>query len=179
MHPLRSTVIVAAALSVLAACGCALRQVNSFAERGLDPSRYHTFGWAAAAAQSTGDPRIDGNAIFHHLMQARVDAELTTRGYQKTTAETADLVVQYYAHVTQRVDLVGADLVYRACTDCTPYVYDAGSLTIDIVDGRTRVLLWRGWAEGDIGHIIDNQLALDHQVGRAVARILERLPRGL
>jgi hypothetical protein len=47
------------------------------------------------------------------------------------------------------------------------------------VDGRTRALLWRGWAEGDIGNIIDNQQALDDQVGRAVARILERLPRGL
>lgn len=179
MDPLRPTVIVAAALSALVACGCALRQVNSFAERGLEPSRYHTFRWSAAEAQSTGDPRLDGNAIFRRLVQARVDAELTTRGFEKTTAETADLVIRYYAHVTQRVDMIGADLVYRACADCTPYVYDAGSLMIDVADGRTRALLWRGWAEGDIAGLIDNQPLLENRLGQAVARILERLPRGM
>ena len=69
--------------------------------------------------------------------------------------------------------------MYRACTDCPPYGYDAGSLVIDMVDGGTRALLWRGWAEGDIGGLVDNQSWLEARVGQAVARILERLPRGV
>lgn len=179
MHPLRSTVALACALSALTACGCALRQVNSFAERGLEASRHYTYRWAPVEERSTGDPRLDDNPFFRRSVQRGVDGELAKRGFVMTTGETADLVVQYYARVTQRVEMVGADLVYRSCPDCTPYVCDVGSLTIDMVDGRTRALLWRGWAEGDIGNIIDNQQALDDQVGRAVARILERLPRGL
>ena len=50
---------------------------------------------------------------------------------------------------------------------------------IDVVDGRTRALLWRGWAAGDIDGLVDNQSWLEAQVGQAVARILERLPRRL
>ena len=179
MHPLRSIVALAYALSAVTASGCALRQVNSFAERGLQASHSYTYSWAAVEERSTGDPRLDDNPFFRRSVQRGVDGELAKRGFVKTNGETADLVVQYYARVTQRVEMVGADLVYRSCPDCTPYVCDVGSLTIDVADGRTRALLWRGWAEADIGNIIDNQQALDDQVGRAVARILERLPRGL
>ena len=179
MLPLRPTGALACALSALLACGCALREANSFAERGFDPARYHTYRWAAAEERATGDPRLDNNPFFRTSVQTSVDGELAKRGFEKTTADTADLVVQYYAHVTQHVDMIGADLVYRACTDCTPYVYDAGSLVIDVVDGRTRALLWRGWAAGDIDGLVDNQSWLEAQVGQAVARILERLPRRL
>jgi Domain of unknown function (DUF4136) len=179
MRPLRAIGAFACALSALLASGCALREANSFAERGFDPSRYHTYRWGAAEERATGDPRLDNNPFLRTSVQTSVDGELAKRGFEKTTADTADLVVQYYAHVTQRVEMIGADLVYHACTDCTPYVYDAGSLVIDVVDGRTRTLLWRGWAEGDIGGLVDNQSWLETQINQAVARILERLPRGL
>ena len=178
MHLLRASGRLACVLSALIACGCALRDVHSFAERGFNPSRYHTFRWAPANDRATGDPRLDNNPFFHRSVQTAVDNELAKRGFEKTTSETADLVVEYYAKVTQRVERGGAaDLVYRSCTDCKPYVYDSGSLMIDLVDGRTRALLWRGWAEGDIGGLIDNQSSLEERVGQAVARILERLPR--
>jgi len=176
MHLIRASGRLACVLSALISCGCALRDVHSFAERGFDPARYHTYRWVPADDRATGDPRLDDNPFFHRTVQAAVESELAKRGFTKTMSETADLVVTYYPHVTQRVERVGADLVYRSCTDCPPSVYDAGSLTIDLVDGRTRALLWRGWAEGDISGLIDNQQLLEDRVGQAVARILERLP---
>jgi Domain of unknown function (DUF4136) len=179
MHLIRASGRLACVLSALISCGCALRDVHSFAERGFDPARYHTYRWAPADDRATGDPRLDDNPFFQRSVQTAVESELAKRGFEKTTSETADLVIDYYAHVTQRVERAGADLVYRSCTDCPPYVYDAGSLMIDLVEGRTRALLWRGWAEGDISGLIDNQSWLEERIGQAVARILERLPRGV
>ena len=50
-------------------CGCALRDVHSFAERGFDPARYHTYRWAPADDGATGDPRLDDNPFFHRSVQ--------------------------------------------------------------------------------------------------------------
>jgi len=169
---------VVLAVSALAASGCALRQVRSYTEHGFDPSLYHSYRWAPDEERPTGDPRLDNNPFFRRSVQAGVDDELAKRGFEKATAGRADLVLQYHALVTQRVEMAGADLVYRACTDCKPYLYDAGSLVIDVVDAETRALLWRGWAEGDIGGIIENQSSMEELVGQTVSRIMERLPRG-
>ena len=179
MLPLRSTGAIALALSAFIASGCALRQVNSYTERGFDPARYHTYQWAPDEERPTGDPPLDNNPFFRGCVVAGVDDALAKRGYQKATAERADLVIQYHVQITQRVETAGADLVYRACTECRPYVYDAGSLVIDLVDARTRALLWRGWAEGDISGIMENQSWMEERVAEAVSRIMERLPRGL
>jgi hypothetical protein len=58
-------------------------------------------------------------------------------------------------------------------------VYDAGTLLIDLVDARTNRLVWRGWAEGSVDGVIDNQEWMEARIDEAVTRILERLPRRL
>ena len=61
---------------------------------------------------------------------------------------------------------------------CGPYVYDAGTLLLDLVDRRTNAVVWRGWAEGSLDAAIDEQDRLERNVDDAVAKILARLPRG-
>ena len=55
-------------------------------------------------------------------------------------------------------------------------VYDAGTLVIDLVDARTKTLVWRGWAEGSLEGVIDNQASMEAHIDRAVARVLQQLP---
>ena len=45
------------------------------------------------------------------------------------------------------------------------------------VDTRTNRVVWRGWAEGSVDGVIDNQQWLEQRVDEAVRRILARLPR--
>jgi hypothetical protein len=52
-------------------------------------------------------------------------------------------------------------------------------LTIDVVDARTNRLVWRGWAEGVVEGVIDNQSFMDDTIDTAVRRILDRFPRAL
>lgn len=171
----------ALALSALALTGCASMNVSSYVERGIDLRQYHTYNWGQADAQSTGDPRLDNNRFFEERVRAAVEKELASRGFEKTTSGAPDLLVHYHASIRQKIDVRDLDREYAYCDDddCRPYVYDAGTLFVDVVDPRTNTLVWRGWAEGSVDGVIDNQEWMEARIDDAVTRILQRLPRGL
>lgn len=168
--------VAAVALSALALTACASMNVRSFVERGADVTKYRTYNWGPADARATGDPRLDNNPFFHERIQADVEKQLNARGFEKTTADPPDLRIYYYASVTQQITANGADQPYASCDGCTPYVYDAGTILVDLVDARTRRLVWRGWAEGSIDGVVDDQAWMEKRIDEAVTRILERLP---
>ena len=174
----------------LAVSACASLSVNSFTERGTDFSRYRTYKFGPAENVSTGDPRLDDNPFFNERVQAGVDKMLTGRGFEKTRAARADVLVHYHASVSQQIEL--GDSERNECVagaavgtpktppgNCQPYMYDAGTLLIDLVDGRTHKLLWRGWANGSMDGVMANQERMEQRVDESVTRILEKLPRRL
>jgi hypothetical protein len=52
-----------------------------------------------------------------------------------------------------------------------------GTLFIDFIDTRTNRLAWRGWAEGSVDGVIDDQRWMEKVIDETVAKILARLPR--
>lgn len=182
MHSLRRRIerfVVALAAAVIT--GCATMNVSSYVERGIDLRQYRTYNWGPADTFSTGDPRLDNNRFFDERIRMQVEKELAGRGFHKATSGTPDLLVHYHASVTQEIDLRNIDRNYANCekVDCSPYVYDAGTLFVDLVDPRTNKVAWRGWAEGSVAGVIDNQASMEARIDEAVMRILERLPRRL
>jgi hypothetical protein len=150
-------------------------------ERSTDVRQYRTYNWAPPDAFSTGDPRLDNNRFFDERVRGQVEKQLASKGFEKATSGMPDLVVHYHASVTQEIDVRDFDQQYAYCdhADCRPYVYDAGTLFVDLVDPRTEKLVWRGWAEGSIEGVIDNQEFMEARIDETVRRILERLPRRL
>jgi hypothetical protein len=180
MHARFSTHTFAALLlSSLWTAGCAPVTISSFTERGVDLRHYRTYDWAPADTWSSGDPRLDHNPFFDERVRARVERELEVRGFERTTAQQPDLLVHYHASVSQEIDV--RDLDYggssRAYRPGRPYVYDKGTLFVDLVDRATNRLVWRGWAEGSIDGVIDNQAWMESHIDEAVDRILMRLPQ--
>jgi hypothetical protein len=153
-------------------------QVRSFVEHGANLGHYHTYAWGPAMARSTGDPRLDNNAFFDRRVREAIERELPERGLTRATAGTGDLLVRYHASVSQRIDLGDTErqYAYRG-VDSRAFVYDAGTLVVDLVDPRTNTLVWRGWAEGSFEGAIDNQQWMESRIDDAVARILRTLPR--
>ena len=169
------------ALIVLASvgfgAGCATMRVNSYIDRGVDLRQYRTYSWGPADTSSTGDPRLDNNRFFDERVRARVDLELTQRGFDKASAQQADLLVHYHASVSQEIDVREIDdSAFCAEHDCAPFIYDKGTLFVDLVEPRTDKLIWRGWAEGSLEGVIDNQAVMESRIDEAVTRILTRLP---
>lgn len=171
----------AVALAAVTFAGCAPMRVESFAERGADFTRLRTYVWAQTNALSTGDPRLDNNPFFQRRLQSDIEAQLATRGMQKAIDDMpADVVLHYHASVTQQISANGLDQDSPRCepgTDCTPNVYEKGSLVLDFVDRATNKLIWRGWANTALDNVVDNQRALEETIDEAVRKILARLPR--
>ena len=77
------------------------------------------------------------------------------------------------------IEVDGVDRAYGYCEaeECRPYVAEAGTLTIDLVDTRTNRVIWRGWSEGIVDGVIDNQAWLEKRIDDAVTRIVDNVPR--
>ena len=176
MRPLRFASILAVAWAMLALAGCATMRVGSFVERGTNFSVYRTYAWASDAQLSTGDPRLDNNEFFQTRLRAAVEKGLGARGLEKAESGQADFVLHYHASVTQKVDAASVDGQYGYCEDCSPSVFDAGTLTLDVVDARTNKLAWRGWAESTFDGVVDNQQWLERRIDESVGRILRTFP---
>ena len=177
-RPRRFAALAAAAFALTS---CASMNVGSYLERENNFGRYRTYSWAPAEALETGDPRLDNNPFFHERVQADVEKQLAIRGFEKMASGVPDVLIHYHASVSQRIDVNAVDRENGYCDQsdgCRPYVYQEGTLLIDLVDTRTDRVVWRGWT-GDTVDVIDNQHLMEQQIDKAVARILQRLPRRL
>lgn len=164
---------------LIALGGCASTRVGSFVARDLDLASYRTFAWGPAEALSIGDPRLDNNELFDRQVREQVQRALTSRGIVPVNPPfSPDILVHYHASVSQDIDLREVDLPRDYCeeADCRPYVYDAGTLFVDLVDGRTERLIWRGWASGNVEGAIADQDRLEAYVDRTVARVFGMFP---
>jgi hypothetical protein len=166
---------------VIAVAGCATMQVSSHVQRDVDFSRYRTYDWGPADALPTGDPRLDNNPFFKDHMQGAVEKALAARGLALVSDPRADLLIHYHASVTQRLDVNRIDQRYGYCygEDCNVRVtdYEAGTIVLDLVDGHTNRLVWRGWASDSLDGVIDNQQRMERMINQAVTRMMAQLPR--
>ncbi|MGC4085349.1 MAG: DUF4136 domain-containing protein [Vicinamibacterales bacterium] len=149
---------------------CAPVRVNAALERGMDFTHYTSYTWAAEDKFGTGDPRLDNNEFFEKRIRETADKILAERGLEKSSAATAGLVLHYHASATQRIDVNALDRPYGYCDDCHSSIYDAGTITLDFVDAKTNKLVWRGWSEGSLEGI-DNQETIEWRVDDAVTEI--------
>ena len=170
--------VATVALAAAILSGCAELRVGSFIERGMDFTRYHTYNWSPDDQLLTGDPRLDNNSFFLERLQTDVDTQLARKGFERTTSATPDLLLHYHANIWQQLDASAVDQrKFGLCADCQPSLYYAGTLLLDFVDARTNKLVWRGWAEGGLDNVIDNQDRMEEKIDQAVTKILQRLPR--
>jgi hypothetical protein len=173
--------LTALGVALLALNACGPMKVYSYTEHGANLAQYATYDWGVLEQRTTGDPRLDNNPFFQERVQAQTDRELTRRGYVKATIGQPDLTVVYRTRIRQEIDLNGADRpdAYAYCAEggCEPFAYDSGTLLIDLVDSRTKQVVWRGWAEGSVEGVVNNQAWMEKKIDEVVARIFEDCPR--
>ena len=178
MHvPSRVDRHAAVAFAALMLTACASLTVRSYSAPEFNVTQYRTYDWGQADAVATGDPRLDNNPFFRDRLRADVEKQLATRGLEKTASGTPDLLIHHHESVEPRLAVPAFDREHGSCRDCRPTIYEAGTLTIDFVDTRTSRLVWRGWAEGAVDGMIDNQEWMEQQIDEAVSRILAKFPR--
>lgn len=178
MRVMTSTVL---GLTLLAAVGCATMNVSSHIERDVNFAEYVTYDWGPPDNLPVGDPRLDNNPFFNDYLQGAIEKRMAAKGFERAAAGQADLLIHYHASVSQKLDVYEADNKYGYCYgDCSPQIvdYEQGTLVVDLVDARTKKVVWRGWAQDTMSGVIDNQKRLEQQVDEGVTKMMLLLPRG-
>ena len=125
---------------------------------------------------------IDNNPFFKDYLEGAVGKALEVRHYARVMSGAPDLLVHYHANISKTFDVNGVDTRNGYCyDDCEPRVvdYELGTIVLDVVDGHTNRVIWRGWAQDHIDGVIDRQELLRKQVNTSVARMMALFPRHL
>lgn len=120
--------------------------VSTDYDHHADFARYHTYSWLAVKA---------GNSLWQDRIQAAVDSALAARGWQRV-ASGGDAVVSAFGRTTQQETLQtyydgfpgwgwrGWGGMGTATTEVIPE--QVGNLTVDVFDGHSKQLIFRGRA---------------------------------
>ncbi len=158
---MRCLAFTAVALLV-AACSSVPVESDYDPEWQLKPSS--TYAWLPPTKKLITNPAVD-NDLFAKRMRGAVDEQLKAKGLATATVDSADLLITY--HVTSEtkvdVDTFHSSYGYYPCwggcwgpgwggrmgygSDVYVREYTAGTLMVDVVDGKSRELRWRGTSQ--------------------------------
>jgi len=118
--------------------------------------------------------------MFELHVRSAVEHQLAGKGYVRTPlAGPPDLRAQYHANFSKAVEIGGGAAGAGSCSrDCEPkaYVYEQGTLVVDLVDTRTNKVVWSGWSRDNMEGMVDNQERMEWEIDRVVAAMFERIP---
>lgn len=175
------SVICILSLGLLLA-GCAPR-IYVEQDSGAQFSGYHSYAWVTPPAGPVRDPILDSDILESRVRRA-VEADLKARGYVAAPAGgSADFLVTYHTASKQKLESNGTGFSF-GIVDAFPRGFgsvvmapqvesrEEGTLMLDIIDGKSKRLVWRGWTTGWLSQ--DNYT--DAAVATAVQQIFDKLP---
>jgi len=106
--------------------------------------------------------KAEENALVSDRIIAAIHSEMTSKHYEKTSAQTADLYIVFHTDVMNKSRIVQdyqyigiSPYRYRygysyrgmmAVPTTHTYHYDEGKLIVDILDAKQKKIVWRGVA---------------------------------
>jgi Domain of unknown function (DUF4136) len=108
---------------------------------------------------------------------AAIDSQLAAKGMRKVD-DSADVLVTYGAGISQETQTVarGTGGGWRwggGVATVNQYVTNVGTLVVDIDDGKTKRLVWRGAAKGTLSDKPDKN---SQKIDKVVAKMFKQDP---
>ena len=182
----RLAAVTALALATVSACGPSIRVTTTIAP-SVSFASLHKFRILTPPARSDGrrvpdDPMLVNSITNQALLSSITDAFIA-RGYALDPT-APDFTIAYYASARERLNVSLWNYGYpgrwwggwypRAGYVVTPYT--EGSVVIDVVDPKTRDLLWRGRGEAAMS---DDPAEFQRHLRNAVQAIVQRFPEAV
>ena len=151
----------------------ALAAVHSDYDHHADFSRYHTYSWIGVQA---------GNSLWQDRIMSAVDGQLAAKGWTRV-ASGGDAAVSAFGKVTERDTLQtfyngfpgwgwrGWGGMGATTTEVIPEA--VGNLTVDVFDGATKKLIWRGSASETLSSKPEKN---DKKLEHAVSEMFDHFP---
>ena len=198
---MRSSLLLAAGAGalVVAACSSAVKVRTSVAP-DADLAALHTFHVLSPPARraetplAEDDPMLD-NSITNRELRDELAKDFQARGYAPAGRGAADFYVAYYVGSKEKFDTTywgpAWDPAWRYtywgrpgwawpwyAAPVTPWVadvqeYTEGQVVVDVVDSRTRQLLWRG---NGVARTSDDPSEYSHELRRAADAVVKKFP---
>lgn len=177
---LKSGFAIVALVLLLTACATPI-EVDYDTAR--DFSRLRGYAWGAEAPSAKQDPVLY-NALTDKRVRQSADNVLTARGFQRVDPASADFLVTYHLGIEKKLDTsrVGLGVGYGWSNSSVMMgdgldieQYEEESLLIDVLDARTRALIWRGGIREPLDRYLTAQERTAH-IHKQVVDILMKFP---
>ena len=181
--------LTAAVVLTLAACA-SLPQVRTAVSPDGGIGSPHTFSILPAprhygGVEGANDPMLGSSSANRALRNALLEG-FARRGYAVADS-SPDFAVAYYATTKQKLDIMRWDYGYpwwphwwRGWGPRGPVgpmeatEYAPGTVVVDVIDSKTRELLWRGKG---LASVSDDERAYELDLQKTITAILARFPR--
>lgn len=142
---------------VLGAFGCSSGvAVNADYDTSAEFTKYKTYAWVHEVLPPDKIPEGLGadSDIVDRRIRASLNEEMAAKGFT-ADASDPDLVIFYHVGVEDKVDVTDWGYSYASTgrywgwntRNVDTYSYQEGTLIVDFVDARSKVLVWRGTAQ--------------------------------
>lgn len=140
------------------------QRVNVDYDKAVDFSKYKTYAW------ETGQPAP--NPLVHKRILNAIDNQLAAKGRSKVES-SANAIVVYYAAIEEERQLNAWGGGPRWSGTVNVETILTGQLVVDIYDGVTKELLWRGFVSDTASEKADKN---EKKLNEAVAKLFKRFP---
>lgn len=133
---------------------------------------YKTFAYFKSGIDKAEISDLDKKRILY-----AIDDVMATKGFTKS--ESPDILVSIFTKERERVDVYNSYgygwgwRPYWGYGYSTPVTTTEGTLIIDVIDAKTKELIWQGKGSG---YLTENPERKDARIKEFVSKILERYP---
>ncbi len=160
--------------------GCASMAIQTEQDPAVSFDAYGTYAWSPTQ-RAPVDVRV--TPVLRAQIRAEIDRHLAEKGYVLVDAK-GDFSVMY--RVTVEGETIVQTLGFYSSSDFKATLaqagsvqrrYEEGTLIIDVLDGESERLVWRGTATAEVRQGASTESRSD-RVAEAVRKVLERFPSG-
>ena len=173
VKPLK-TAVLSTYLAVMTAA-CSTMTVTADHDSQVDFGAFRSFSLFERPAKERRGPQMSD--LVDGRIAGSIAADLSSKGLASTKPGDADILVTFYTAVSRRVVVNGGGWYgyrWRYWGGGMTYVnsYPEGTLVIDVIDRRSRELVWRGVGAGAFSKMNPT----DEKVQKKVSRVLRDFP---
>ncbi|OWP83666.1 hypothetical protein BWK59_09325 [Flavobacterium davisii] len=160
--------------SLLMLTACSSVYVNTDYDKRARFDQYKTFAYLKSGIDKAEISDLDKKRILYAL-----DETLTEKGFSKS--ENADILISFFTKEKERVDYYnnwGWNMGWNnpwwgGFSYSMPVTSIEGTLIIDVIDAKTKELIWQGKGSGYLTEDVNKK---DARIKEFVSKILEKYP---
>jgi hypothetical protein len=153
---------------------CSSVYVNADYDSNITFDQYKTYAY-----QKSSIDRVEISDLDKRRILRSIDAALTAKGFTKS--ETPDVIISFFTKEKEQVNVYQSSMwgwgwgwnPWMWGGYNSTYRYTEGVLTINIVDAKTKELIWQGVGEGELTKRTEKK---DENINNFVTKILEQYP---